>query len=950
MAPSRFTLALLGALSWACLDGSARGAEAPSSAATAFSIRAGSLDSALEALARQSRTQIIYDPALVAQLRSGGLQGQLAPARALARLLRGSGLRAEAVNANTFLLRRRPRSAPLRRAAAPERRAAATELAAVHVTGSHIPRSDLDVVTPSPLTLIGREQIETSGHQTLFELLRLQPGMIGHHPVDVAADGGQGVQQPFAAAATTSLNALGPRATLFLIDGRRVANYGLISADLGGLLDLDGIPLSIVERVEILRGGASAIYGADAMAGVVNIILKKHQDGGEIIGRLGRSSRGDADEQRLSFSHGAQTPRGGSVLVAADYFRREALFGAQRAWRTMDHRRHGLGDWRIPLGYRGVDGRLAQPACAPGAGAGALVEGCLLDIPRFLTLQPASERLSLYGHLEQPVGGSVSWSADVRASEASQQLRGAPFHGRVSVPSGHPDAVPGAPVLDYAFFDVGPVRNRSDTRTLDASTGLNGLLGGWEWSATASHHRNSVTSRIDGLVRDTAFTQAVHAHAYRFNVAAGAQANPASVLAAISPRVTARGTTVLNQLSFGINGRGFSLPAGATRLAAGAEFGRDALRHRPDPLMLEHDLALSPQKISIDTHRYSSALFAEINLPLLARVQADVALRLDRRQGYGSKRSPKLGVKWNVVDSLTFRGTAATGYRAPSLFELRRPNVFERLAFVLENEAVAPCAISIPIDVGISYCLVTLGAHENPDLRPETSRSHTLGMMWAPSRRFSLSLDHFRIQRRNEILPGSALDDLAAFPQSLQRDEAGRLIGIDQYFENVGRSDVRGWELDAQYALDTVRYGRYSLRLSGHHLQRLERRARPNAPVLDQAGHRAPDRSALASLQWDYADWRTTLNLRSLGPSQVAAAGQPCPAANLAAGRCRTPGSTTFDVDLQYAGVADWRFGLNVRDIGDRHPLNFDVAKGGYDIAHDDPRGRFFLLSAAYRF
>ena len=90
-------------------------------------------------------------------------------------------------------------------------------------------------------------------------------GMISHHPVDVATDGGFNSQQPFAAAATTSLYGLGPRATLILVDGRRVANYGLASADLGGLTDLNGIPLTMVDRIEVMRGGASAIYGADAM-------------------------------------------------------------------------------------------------------------------------------------------------------------------------------------------------------------------------------------------------------------------------------------------------------------------------------------------------------------------------------------------------------------------------------------------------------------------------------------------------------------------------------------------------------------------------------------------------------------------------------------------------------------------------------------------------------------
>jgi hypothetical protein len=259
MAKPRLLFALWGALSL-CLAAPAHAGGEDVPTRTALLVPAGALDDALKALAVQSHIQILYAPELVAGRRVTGLHARLEPTQALTRLLRGSGLRVVAVNANTFLLQRiEPARGPTPRNAG---RALPTEMASIQVTGSRIPRGDLNLVTPAPLTIITREEIETSGHQKLFELLRMQPGMLGHHPVDVASEGGQGDQQPFAAAATTSLNGLGPRATLFLIDGRRIANYGLISVDLGGLTDMDAIPLSIVERVEIFRGGASAIYGA----------------------------------------------------------------------------------------------------------------------------------------------------------------------------------------------------------------------------------------------------------------------------------------------------------------------------------------------------------------------------------------------------------------------------------------------------------------------------------------------------------------------------------------------------------------------------------------------------------------------------------------------------------------------------------------------------------------
>lgn len=170
MAKPRFTLALCCALSF---TGAAVAAEPGQAARTAFEIRAGSLDKALETLARQSRIQMLYAPELVAGRRSRGLSAALTPAEALERLLAGTGLRAVAVNANTFLLQRARAPAPAPRPAPPPRADdAIASLASVEVTGTRIQRHDIDVLTPSPVTLITREDIEASGHQTLFDLLR----------------------------------------------------------------------------------------------------------------------------------------------------------------------------------------------------------------------------------------------------------------------------------------------------------------------------------------------------------------------------------------------------------------------------------------------------------------------------------------------------------------------------------------------------------------------------------------------------------------------------------------------------------------------------------------------------------------------------------------------------------------------------------------------------------
>ncbi|MBU8975030.1 MULTISPECIES: TonB-dependent receptor [unclassified Lysobacter] len=941
----RLTLAIVGALSLACAATPAAALQSPSSV-TRFAIPAGTLDHALQSLATQSRVQVMYAPELVGQRRSAGLQASLSAEQALSVLLRDTGLRAVQVTPGAFLIERAPAPA-VAPPPPPEPAREPVELATVEVTGTHIPRASIDVVTPAPLTRISRAQIEASGYQTLFELLSYQPGMISHHPVDVATDGGFQSQQPFAAAATTSLYGLGPRATLILIDGRRVANYGLASADLGGLTDLNGIPLTMVDRIEIMRGGASAIYGADAMAGVINIILKKQQTGGEIAMRYGLSEHGDAEQRRLSLSYGQETARGGNFFLAADYFHRDALQGSDRQWRTADLSRYGLADRRIPLGYFSFfDMAIVQPLCPDDVRD---ADGqCFLDVPRYLTLQPELESGAVYARLRQPLGGTVEFDGSLRLGQVQQRLQAAPLHGSIPLPPGHPDDLfPDMPTqLDYAFFDVGPVRSRSDSRTVDLDLGLSGLWREWEWRGGVSHHRNRVDNQIDGLISNSALSQALMDYSYRFN----SPDNSPEVLAALSPRVEVEGDARFDQFTFAINGPWFTLPGGQTQTALGVEWSRDALRNEPDPRMLDGDVALGAQKSRLDDHRYSSAFYAEMSLPIATWLHADAAWRIDHREGYGSETSPMFGLKWNPLETLTVRATSATGYRAPSLFELRRPSVGGgTFAAVEATPGLAPCAIPTNFE-GVDYCIVEHGAIENPNLQPETSRSHTLGLVWAPTESFDLSLDRFRIRRRNEIVTTDAVADPESFPLSVERDEQGQLVAINDYFTNVGRTEVEGWELQSEYRLDTTAAGRFTFRLAASYLSKLERQLDPAAPALDYAGHGSPQRSVLAGIEWLRGNWASALNVHQLGPVEIAAPGRPCATLNAEAGKCRTPASTTADVYVAYGGFANWRLSLNIDNVTDREPRNYDPAKGGYDIAYDDPRGRFYLISAAYSF
>ncbi len=265
------------------------------------------------------------------------------------------------------------------------------ELAPIHVTGSRLPRSS--VQTTLPVTTIDRDDILRSGYGNLFDLLRHLPGMNGH-PAMSTSRGGDSQYLPVGAAATTSLDGMGPRATLFLVNGRRLPRYPMVSLEQGGLTDLGGIPLSFVDRIELVRGGASAIYGADAMSGVVNIILRDQADGPEAMLQTGLSSRGDAGQYRLQAATGGARGNGDRWFAGLDLHRVEHVAGDQRDW----HAETSLypigaifGNWYVPA-------RRCEPPLKRRE------DGCWFDSARPRSLQPASDTASAYLHYRHERG------------------------------------------------------------------------------------------------------------------------------------------------------------------------------------------------------------------------------------------------------------------------------------------------------------------------------------------------------------------------------------------------------------------------------------------------------------------------------------------------------------------------------------------------------------------
>lgn len=905
--------------------------------AIAYQIPAGTLDSALKLWARQSRRQILYASGQVANRRAPGLSGSHEPDAALALLLQGSGFSALRINLTTYTLRPTPVAASARApvsstGAASSRQSVrvpeAVEMQPVEVIGTHIP--GLSMITPRPVTLIDREQIKSSGYQSLFELLRVQPGVRGHHPVGVAFDNGQAVV-PGGGAAAASLDALGPRAVLFLVDGRRPATYGLVSGAYGALFDLDSIPLNMVDYIEIQRGGASAIYGSDAIAGVVNIVLRKDLVGSEAVALYGLSSRGDAGTRRLSLGSGFDLSHGGHLFIDIDRLQRDGLRGDARQWHTDDLSRFGLPDARLELGayLLGIFPVETWPDCpSPGDGSSGV---CRLDGSRGFSLQPALSSTAGHGRYDIALRNGVHAHVDVRASQTTKSILSSPFSAAISVD--------GFYSYQYAFFDIGPVRNRVSHDTWSVASGFEGNAWGGNWSAHVARDRSSVTGRVSGLISISALFREIETGSYVL----GRWDAPPEVRRMLSPDARQWGTFTQDTAQADFNRPVLPLPGGNAVLAVGASLRREQLRRTSSTAFLEGDIALAQETTARTRKRDHVSAYVELNMPLSRKLEVNVAGRIDHAGQYGDRFSPQAGFKWKLGERFILRGSGGHGYRTPTLYELRAPLHLAGGVYLQHEPGDPPCANPWGSD---SHCSLEVVPQEMLGLRPEASRSQTLGMVWSPVPGLDVSLDRYRIVRRNEIQQVNVFRP-RDHPDAWLFDEQGRLSGIALRYGNLAKTRVSGWDLDVRYGRDT-RWGDIGVRLSGSYLELLENTSLVEGKTTDRIGFDLPRVVMAGSISWASGDWGTTLNLQHSGKTHAWTAGDSCPLPE--SGRCENPSATLLGLNLAWSGLTDWQFALNINNLTDRQPRNYAHGAGGYDISRDDPFGRYYVFSVARRF
>ena len=745
---------------------------------------------------------------------------------------------------------------------------AAQPIPRVEITGSNIRRAQAE--TASPVLTVSRSDIEKSGRTTVAELLQtLSVDNQGSVPMSFGSGFASG-------ASGISLRGLGAASTLVLINGRRVAPYGLADDGQKVFADLNVIPSEAIERVEILKDGASAIYGSDAIAGVVNVILRQDFQGTVVRASQGLSEERDGGDTRLAVTHGFGDLDADryNALFSVEYGKKRKVWNRDRAGRDQigrtDLRDYGFSAQETLGGTGAITARNAagnsiignvrnpDPAAPdyysrdnlagvgftrlfPGAACAGRTNhpqgdpggGCLIDATQqYGQIQPEQETTNVFGrgtfqftpalqgHAELNVYRSESTSETTpSAVSSSVGYPGGPVsNAAVQLGAAHPDNpyFGRAARLRYLAADVGPRVSNIDSTFIRALAGVKGTLAGWDINSALLFSQSKVSNDRTGyLQRDVAFAlldpSAANVAAARrsaayaalpagsfWRIGENAGLNSPELYGALSPTISNDAKSKIVQLDFRAGRDIAQLAGGPLSLAAGAEYRHENSWLEPTAgTELGNIIGLGYS--AFEGKRDASAIYTELLAPVHSTVELSAALRVDRFSDVGNSYTPKAGVKWTPLRELAVRGTFAKGFRAPSPAENGRGG----LAAFSTADDPARCALGVAI--ACNPASVAVITSPNPDLSPERSKSYSVGVVWDPMPRTSVSLDFWQIKRNNEI--NQEQIDAAIAAGHVARDpstatgvpgDPGAITAVLANYINSASAKVRGVDLDAR--------------------------------------------------------------------------------------------------------------------------------------------------------
>lgn len=837
------------------------------------------------------------------------------------------------------------------------------ELEEVVVTGSRLRGTNAAL----PTTVFDEARIEALGVSTVPDLLKFLP----QQPYV------RGEDYRFAGAQFAELRGLGVDTTLVLINGRRASVTAANAAF--NAFDLNTLPVSAIERVEVLSDAASAVYGADAVGGVVNIILKRDIERVEADVRYGAAA-GGSEERRASLAGGVSTERVSASLVL-DYFDREYLLGEERErWRDQDYRRFGSVDQRSANTSPGnvtsrttanLPGLSSTYAAVPEGSTGIGLTPAdfeataglrnLESTARYLAVIPEGTRIGAMGAVEARFTDTFSGFLEAFYVDRRHASQSSPATlSNALVPATNAFNPFGVAVTSNFMITGLPLRESIvESESLRLVGGLRGMIGHWDWELSYLDGREQASSWTENAT-DRARVASALASADPLQALNpfmdGPGGSPALLESLLAPVVIEHYESDAQQWTGFVRGSLGRLPAGALEVVLGGE-------HRSEYIYFDG-------LVFVEADREVSALFAEMRVPLIDStmrvpavdtLSASIAVRQDDYSDFGTTFNPQATLSWLPVSGVSVRATYGESFRPPSLFELYSP-----------RRSVPGFPVVDPARGGESTT-TTLISGGNPDLDPITAQSWSVGVRWTPQAIAGLELgatywniamdDRVRIFSQQLVLANESL-----FPDRVVREAptpadvaagwAGVLVSVDSSRVNFGTLDTSGVDLEARWRIET-RAGEWQPALTLTWIDEFRAGSAPGTPAVDRIDRADLDGTitqwrGVAGLNWRRGPWGSSLTARYLPAYDDAL---PVP------GGART-GREVEDLWLVDAQVSvdfrrdrsgGWLDGfalqIGVSNLFDEAPSFAEIGGSqGYDLSQGDLRQRFGYVNLSKRF
>ncbi|AWB79803.1 TonB-dependent receptor [Stenotrophomonas maltophilia] len=915
-----------------------------------------------------------------------------------------------------------------------------TDLDRISVTGSRIRGASVE--TQQPILTMTRESLEKQGFSSVADVLN-----------NLTSAGSPAISRSESLASGENVGGyyvdirnLGAERTLVLMNGKR------LGASTSGLQDLSQIPMSAVERIEILKDGASSIYGSDAIAGVVNVITRKNFDGGEANVYVGQYGKGDGDSETYSMTLGARGERG-SLTLSAEYSKQDPVWAKDR-WYSRDGSLgpnstsadwspiSQNGSWCNPKLYDCSKSSAVWQTLNPGGNPKnpndyhAITEDEFANSNEQMTLLTGVKRKSVYINGTYDFTDSISLNTDVLYNERQtfQQIAGYPYQSAsksINTPLS----------ADSAFNPVGqdvsfrrrlwevPRTTDSQLKTLRFAPTLTGFfeLGGktFDWDVGALWNRNESIKSNRGDMSLIGARQALGPSFIDAGGVArcGTAANPIlgdcrpwnpllpygvegqgslanqELQDFLFPTFTTRGVTKTTSFTANLSGAIVTLPAGDLGFALGVEHRKEEGSYVPDAFAQSGQstgLGQKPTRGQYDLNE----VYLELNVPLLAdmafakELTLNVASRYSDYSNFGGTTNSKFGLTWRPLDELLVRGTYAEGFRAPTISDL-----YGGLSSSFESY-IDPCGVKAPGSVagnaacsgaGVPANYVQLGqagkecstlpcqsgdqfiSGANPNLKPETSKSTTFGLVWSPRwvQGLDVSLDWYKYEISDMIIADSVdriLRDCyvlgnASRCSSVTRAADGHVSAITYGTANLGKMETQGYDLGIKYRLPELAIGQFSIDWQTSYTAKYDEQRQNSAGDNIMVGRVSEPglfrvRSNLG-VNWQYGDFGVNYTARyysGMKESCISLADGWCDAPNhMANGETdplRHTGSNTFH-DLQVSWKAPWdaTIALGANNVFDHKgalqysaPNSAFAYYGGFDV------GRFLYMKYTQRF